>query len=634
MLFMSQEASDESNRSDLTITERTAEQYREHVISELETENARLREWTDTLQRSLDERTSELRAFGIAAQAVKGARRLVHQPTLLARVPRAALRALRGDGRGQGVGRRQVPVPPAARRLAGAALSARIHSPRDLSALTVALVVDEPLALALGPECRTIRLTPGTWQPALEADLPDFLLVESAWRGTAGAWQYRIAWYGHASSIGLVDLRALTEWCASKGVPSVFWDTSGPVGLGRFDEAASLFDVILTADAAALAHYDCLATRQATIVDVLEPGIQFRDHHPGAVGEDRPEGGSRALAGGPIFVGSYDRERPLADREALDRLLDAGLQRGLRIHDVGGVAGPDAPGFPERFRAAIQPFVGTAALPDLLRAASVVLVDAPGGEAELLPLGLLEALACGTPAVSTPSLSVRARFGDDVPGAAPADDPNEALDLVLADPAAARRRIRGNVLPALARDFLIRERLGRLATAVGIATLPPPRAIAVALLHDEASGTASLVQALAEVGHASEFLVGTTDWEGAGKPLAEALRAARPLVPVRLVEQVSGSTTAHRLERLAGATEADWIAAWSGRASADSGSVDPDRGQDPLEPLLLAIAFADGDRAFGEDARMPMAIRRQAVGVQGWPEEREVGRVSVGGPAR
>lgn len=630
MPFMTDEGPDAPKRSDPKITERTAAKYRGDVISELEAENNRLRERTDTLQRWLNERTSELRVFGIAAQAVQGARRVVQQPTLLARVPGAALRAVRGGTPGPGDQRPVGPIPPAARRLTGSGSSSRIGLPRDPSTLTVALVADEPLAMALGPECHTIWITPENWQAALAARRPDLLLVESAWRGSAGAWQYRIPWYGHPTSIGLVDLRALTTWCASNGVPSVFWDTAGPVGRGRFDEAAALFDVILTTDACALAHYDILPTRRGAIVDVLEPGIQFRRYHPGSA-ESRqarhvPGQDGARLPGGAVFVGFYDRARPLDDREALDRLLDAGLKHGLVIHDTAGVAGPDAPGFPERFRPVIAPFVGTAGLPDVLRNAAVVLVDAPGGDAEVLPAAVLEALACGTPVVSTPNRAIRALFGDQVPGAAQTDDPAVALDTILADPAAARRRILRSVLPGLARDYRIGERLGRLATAAQIATLPTATTIAVAVLHDELSRTAVLSEALAALGDASEFLIGTTDWDGAGSVLAESLRAARPLVPVRLVDQAAEMTTARRLERLAGTTDVDWIAAWSDWATPDSGPDDREPASDPLEALLLATIFQHGDRVSGADARLPLAVRRRSVVAGGWAANPDVNR--------
>jgi len=609
MAAMSDETSGPPGPSDSTITEQTARTYRDNLVSELETENERLRTWADTLQLALDDRTSELRAFGVAAQLVQGARRVARQPRLLGRIPGAALRAVRGGGSaGSDTGRPRASTPPDLRRLAGPGSAGRIGGSRPARALTIGLVADEPLRLALGAECTLIVLTPGNWRAAVAATRPDLVLVESAWRAAAGAWQYRIAWYGHPTSIRLVDLRALTEWCSANDVPSIFWDTAGPVGRGRFDEAASLFDVILTSDPAGLAHYDALATRRATIVDVLEAGVQFRHHHPAT--EAEPPLDSLGAVAGPVFVGYYDRARSLADREALDRLLDAGLARGLAIFDTSGVAGPDAPGFPERFQPAIRPFAAADRRAAVLRNASVVLVDAPGGATELVPAGLLEALASGTPVISTPSRAVEARFGSDVPGAAPADDPAVELNRILADPATARARIRRGVLPALARDGSIGDRLARLAAAAGIVVDPARTRIAVLVLHDGAAATVATAQALNRLASVSEFVVGSTDWDGAGRALAESLRAARPGIPVRLIEQSRGATVAVRRARLAQATDVEWIAPWAHQTVDRSATGAPDPLVDPLDSLLVGIVFQPGDRVDGDDPRLPHAFRR------------------------
>lgn len=611
MAAMSDETAGPPGPSDSTITERTARDYRDNLVSELETENDRLRQWADTLQLALDDRTSELRAFGVAAQLLQGARRVTRQPKLLGRIPGAALRAVRGGGSGGPAPERpRVPTPPDLRRMGGSSSAARIGAGRHARSLTIGLVADEPLTLALGGECTSVVLTPANWRAAVAATRPDFILVESAWRAAAGAWQYRIAWYGHPTSIRLLDLRALTGWCSANDVPSIFWDTAGPVGRGRFDEAAALFDVILTTDPAYLAHYDSLPTRRATTVDVLEAGVQFQHHHPAAQTEPAVE--TVGAVAGPVFVGTYDRARSLDDREALDRLLDAGLARGLAIYDTSGVAGPDAPGFPARFQAAIRPFAGADRRADLLRNASVVLVDSPGGEAELIPVSLLEALACGTPVISTPSRAVRARFGPAVPGSASTDDPAVELNRILGDPAAAQARIRHEVLPALARDCSIGDRLARLAAAARISVDSVPTRIAVLVLHDDPSRTAATAQALSQLAAVTELVVGSTDWDGAGRGLAESLRAARPGIPVRLVEQSRAATEMARLARLVEATDVDWIAPWFDELIDGPAATDPGTGADPLDSLLVAIVFQPGDRVEGFDRRLPRAFRRGA----------------------
>jgi glycosyltransferase involved in cell wall biosynthesis len=613
MPAMADDRSDAPASSDPGITQRTAEAYHVDLIAELEADNRRLRERTDTLQRWLNERTSELRAFGAAAQAVQAARRVVHQPSLLARVPGAAMRVISGARPAASEPAATAATAPPAARLGA---PSRISLPRDVAGLTIALVADEPLALALAPECTTIRIRPDDWQAVLVQRRPDMLLVESAWRATAGAWQYRVAWYGHPLAIGLDDLRMLTGWCASNGIPSVFWDTAGPVAEGRFDEAASLFDVILAADPANIAHYDALPTRRATVVDSLAPGIQFRHHHPGRRATSGTPAGPRI-----VFVGAYDRSRPLADREALDRLLAAGQERGLAIHDTAGIAGPDSAGFPARFQSAIAPFVGTAQLPGVLRAADLILVDAPGGDARGIPVAALEALACGTPVVTTPNRALLERFGDLLPGASPADDPARGIEAILADPAAARGRLEREVLPGLARTDGIGARLVRIAQAAGLSVLPGRPSIAVAVLLDRSDRGPEVAAALVGLADATEFLVGTADWAGSGSALAAELRASRPGVPVRLIEQASELAAGPRLERLAGASTADWFGAWFDRPSEDgrSAAAAAAASSDPLEPLVVATTYADRDRVRGDDPRLPLLVRRISVASGDWP---------------
>ncbi len=630
MPAMADDRSDGPGGSDPGITQRTAEAYHLDLIAELEADNRRLRERADTLQRWLNERTSELRAFGVAAQAAQAARRVVHQPTLLAHLPGATIRAISGRKRAArepaATAASAVAPPPAARL---GAQPSRIPLPRDLAGLTIALVVDEPLALALAPECTTIRVRPDDWQAALTQRRPDLLLVESAWRATAGAWQYRIAWYGHPLAIGLDDLRALTEWCASNGIPSVFWDTAGLVAEGRFDEAASMFDVILVAEPATIAHYDALPTRRASVVDSLAPGVQFRRHHPG-----RRAGTGMPASPRIVFVGAYDRSRPLADREALDRLLAAGLQHGLAIFDTAGIAGPDAAGFPERFQGVIAPFVGTANLPEVLRTADLVLVDAPGGDALGIPVAALEALSSGTPIVTTPNRALRERFGDLLPGASAADDPGRAIEAILADPDAARSRLESAVLPELARADRIGARLVRIAQAAGLSVLPSRPSIAVAVLDGGPGPRPALATALAGLADASEFLIGTSDWAGSGSALVAALRERRPDVPVRLIEQSSELVPGLRLERLAGASTADWFGAWFDRPSkSDRAAAGDGASSDPLAWFVVATAYTGDDRVRGGDPRLPLLVRRSAVASGDWPAGADLRERVAAGPA-
>ncbi len=138
----------------------------------------------------------------------------------------------------------------------------------DLVGLRLALIADERLAHDLAATCETVSVRPEDWRAVLGARPPHLLVVESAWRGNGGAWQYRIAWYAHPDALLLPDLTALLAWCAQHDVPSVFWDTCGGADVDRFRAAAARFDLILAPDDASAAWYAELPERRGAGVAV------------------------------------------------------------------------------------------------------------------------------------------------------------------------------------------------------------------------------------------------------------------------------------------------------------------------------------------------------------------------------
>src|SRR5579884_348927 len=78
--------------------------------------------------------------------------------------------------------------------------------------LRVAAVLDEMSRACFAPECRLITFGVEDWAEALEREPPDLLLVESAWSGNGGAWQYFVGSHTHPHYKGLPQLRALIAW--------------------------------------------------------------------------------------------------------------------------------------------------------------------------------------------------------------------------------------------------------------------------------------------------------------------------------------------------------------------------------------------------------------------------------------
>ena len=138
----------------------------------------------------------------------------------------------------------------AAERLAAAADRLALLPPRDVR---VAAIADAADLAALHAACDVTAVRPEDWAAQLSGPpgssaLPDLLLVTSAEEGNGGAWTYRIGWYGHPDSLLQRDLRALVEWCAARGIPSLFAVRDRPDVVRAFGAAAALFDLVVTSD--------------------------------------------------------------------------------------------------------------------------------------------------------------------------------------------------------------------------------------------------------------------------------------------------------------------------------------------------------------------------------------------------
>jgi hypothetical protein len=86
-----------------------------------------------------------------------------------------------------------------------------------------------------------------------------------------------------------------------------------------------------------------------------------------------------------------------------------------------------------------------------------------------------------------------------------------------------------------------------------------------------------------------------------------------------LLEQPSEASSVQRLERLAAAASAEWIAAWSAQAAPAGLPDDRAAIDDALEAVFVAAVSQPGDRIAGAHARLPLAVRRESVLAGGWP---------------
>ncbi len=237
----------------------------------------------------------------------------------------------------------------------------------------------------------------------------DLLFVESAWHGNGDAWQYHLAGPS-APRPALVELLA---WCREQGVPTVFWNKEDPAHYDDFLATARLFDHVLTTDEGRLPAYrrDLGHERVGLLPFAAQPAV----HNPVRLPPDQHQ--SRDLLfGGMYFAHKFPERRAQMDlllgaAERVSARMDTGLEIFSRY-----LGGDERYQFPAPLDARVVGSLDYARMLTATRAYKVVLnvnsvVDSPS----MCARRVLEASACGTPVVSTPSAAIDRVFaGDEV----------------------------------------------------------------------------------------------------------------------------------------------------------------------------------------------------------------------------
>lgn len=593
-------------------------------VERLQREVEALRESRDYLESQATSLRGELETVSSRLRALRESRwwrigltikSALRRPSSVAKVFRKRQRrAPRGGARPS------VAFPPETqRRLAG--VSAAPRRPADL---WVAAVMDEFSRACFAPECSLVTPRPDSWRAALEERPPHLLLVESAWEGNAGSWQYQVGTYSYAASAGLPHLTAMVRWCRERGIPAVFWNKEDPIHYDRFREAAALFDVVLTSDA------NCVPRYRAPVIEALPFGAQPRIHNPIALAEPRLDA--------PCFAGTYYRNRHPDRRRQLEMLLDAARPLGLVIYDR--MFGRDDPafGFPERFaphvagRLPYEQVVRTYKRHKVFLNTNSV-TDSP----TMFSRRVYELLACGTPVVSTPSAGIKQTFGDVVAIVETEEEARAAIERLLHDDEH-RRRVAAAGVRLVLGEHTYRERLAAVARAAGFPVDPlADEAVAVVALADGAEQAARLADAVAAQARApAEVLLGVA------APLSDRatdeLRARLGPDRTRIVEQAEGVPASERLRSLAALAASPWVAVLDARH---------DYEHEYLRDLAMCTRFADAGvighacRIEGGIVRNPelehrftsgvhpraAIARRELVAARGWPDTQAAERV-------
>lgn len=273
------------------------------------------------------------------------------------------------------------------------------------SKLVVALIADDLTRSCFEHECTVLNVTPGNHEAVFRSHRPDFLFVESAWAGWRDQWKYRIASYPDHPERNNSDLARVLKRARELGVPAIFWNKEDGVHFDRFIASARLFDHIFTVDARCVDRY-----RAEVGPDVFVAPMMFAVQ-PAFHRFTGFEGRARRAC----FVGSYSRHIHDARRDRQHMLLESAARTlGLTIYDRNSDRRSGNYRYPELGRdTKVRGKVPYRKTGDVYRSHLACLnVNTIEDSETMFSRRLVEILACGGLAVSTPALAVDTWFRD------------------------------------------------------------------------------------------------------------------------------------------------------------------------------------------------------------------------------
>ena len=343
----------------------------------------------------------------------------------------------------------KIEVKPAARQTARKQLSR--------GQVRVGAILDTFSSACFAPECQLITFRPENWQETLENADIDFLLVESAWQGNGGAWEYRIASFNSPAGY---ELDEVLHWCNERNIPTVFWNKEDPPNYDRFIQTAVKFDYIFTTDAHCIDSYkkQCGHDRVMALPFAAQSAIHNPVCHEGRINKI-------------CFAGTYYADCFAERRRTMENLLRGSVSWGLDIFDrMYGHTGADKERyiFPEEFQSYIRGKLDYEDMLSAYRRYRVFLnVNSVSDSPTMFARRVFELMACGTPVVSTPSVGIEQMFGDLVPCVHTVEETRKTLAPLMEDELY-WRRISARGVREVMRSHTYNHRFTEICATVGL----------------------------------------------------------------------------------------------------------------------------------------------------------------------
>ncbi len=271
--------------------------------------------------------------------------------------------------------------------------------------LKVALVADDLTNSCLDYECQVRNVTSLNYKFLFRFWKPEFLLVESAWKGCGNNWKYKIAAYPDYPQRNNLKLARIVAYARDMGIPTVFWNKEDGAHFNRFIDSAKLFDHIFTVDENCIPRYRAVVGTDTTVNILMFPvqhtihnftGFNFKHHRAN-------------------FAGSYGHHVHQRRRDWQDLMFNAACRTGLGLTaiDRNSARKSDNYRYPSLPELEVLAAVPHAQTPQIYKNYLVSLnVNTVEDSGSMYSRRLVEILACGGIAVTNPSPAVDRYFKD------------------------------------------------------------------------------------------------------------------------------------------------------------------------------------------------------------------------------
>lgn len=265
--------------------------------------------------------------------------------------------------------------------------------------LKIACILDELTYECLQHEISTIKLMPHSWKSELSHSKPDFLLVESCWKGNDNAWGTLTK--GSGGSRKLADLLA---YCKNNNIPTVFWNKEDPVHYDKFSAIGALFEHVFTSDINMVKKY-----KEDYNIDVavLPFAAQPKIHNPSIL--KNIERSKKA-----VFAGSYYVEKTERCHD-FNKIMDILSSANLEVDIFDRCLHLDDPRlkFPEKYKNNIRGHLKPEEL-TIVNSGYLFQINMNSVQhsSTMFARRVFESLAAGTPVIGNYSKGVEELFGD------------------------------------------------------------------------------------------------------------------------------------------------------------------------------------------------------------------------------